>query len=286
MARTINTIAQTMFVAKAAEPELDKLNSTSKVSTWRLWIYIVAACINVFEQILDVFKTEMETIAANAIPGTEPWVQDRTFHFQYSPTVTQFVQIVNNKIVYPVEDDALKIIKRCSVTTLPTKVVQIKVAKATSATDPTPTQLNGIEKNALISFWNLIGFAGIEYSIVTLLPDRIGVIGDIYYSGQYSPTISATVIDGINSYLANIAFNGNVNIQLLEDAIRKVPGITDVKLSTVSGRAQATAFSSRNKFFDLPTSVNNRNYFTAAGYCIEEDTAGQTFADTLTFKAG
>ncbi len=285
MARTIAVISQTMFTAKASESSLNGLTSASQTSTWRLWVYIVAACINVFEQLQDVFKAELESISDSAIPGTPQWVQDRTFRFQYDATIPQVVTIVDTELVYPTVNDAFKIVTRCSVTTGASKIVNIKVAKATSTTDTTPIPLSAPQESSLEGYWALIGFAGIDYNIINLNPDKIGIVGDIYYKGQYSATIQADVIAALKAYLAAIPFDGSVKYLSIEDALQNVIGVSDVKITTVSGRASTTAFSSRYKFFDLPTSVNYRTYSTSAGYCVEETQSGQTFADTLTFIA-
>lgn len=283
MARSVTTIAQSMFEAKAANSNLSGLTSTSQTAIWRLWIYIVAACINVLEQLQDVFRSELETISANARPGTPQWVQNKTFNFQYSATVPQIVQVVDSELVYPTDDDTLKIVTRCSVITSANGEVNIKVAKATSSSDTTPIPLAALEKSSLESYWDIIGFAGINYKIINLSPDLIGVTADIYYDGQYASTIQADAITALNNYLASIPFDGYVSVLSIEDALQKVAGIVDVKLNTISGRASTTSFGSRILFYDLATSINNRRYSTAAGYCKQEIQSGATFADTLTF---
>jgi hypothetical protein len=285
MARTIAVIAQTMIDAKTAESNLNGLTSTSQTSTWRLWIFIVATAINILEQFQDVFRTEMEALSSALKPGTPQWVQDRTFKFQYDATTPQVVTIVDATIVYPVENDALKIVTRCSVNTGANKVVNIKVAKNTSPTNTAPIALSAPEASALLSYWGLIGFAGITYNIINKDADKIGIVADIYYNGQYSSTIQADTILALNNYLASIPFDGNVSVLGIEDALQNVLGISDFKLNTLSGRADVTPFASRVKFYDLATSVNLRKYQTNAGYCVEETTAGQDFATTLTFIA-
>ena len=142
-----------------------------------------------------------------------------------------------------------------------------------------------MEVNALTSYWALIGFAGISYSIINKTSDKISISGEIFYKGQYSATIQADVIAALNTYLAAIPFDGIVKVLSVEDTLQNVVGVVDFKLTTIGGRADVTPFASRVKFFDLATSVNFRTYSTAAGYCIQETTVGQTFANTLTFTA-
>lgn len=285
MARTIAVIAQTMFDAKAAESNLNGLTSTSQTSTWRLWIYIVAACINVFEQLQDVFRTELEDLSLTLVPATPQWVQDRTFKFQYDTTNPQILTIVDTTLVYPTINTSYQIVTRCSVSVGANKICYIKVAKATSTTDFTPIPLSAGEESSLISYWALIGIAGITYTIINKDADKIGIVADIYYQGQYASTIQADVIAALDAYLAAIPFDGYVKVLSIEDTLQSVAGVSDFKINTISGRADIIPFASRLKFYDLATSVNIRKYSTSAGYCIQETTSGQTFADTLNFIA-
>jgi len=285
MARSIAVISQTMLDAKSAETNLSGLTSTSQTSTWRLWVYIVAACINVFEVLQDVFRAELEALSLTLVPGTPQWVQDRTFTFQYDATIPQVIAVTDTQLVYPTINDAYKIVTRCSVTTGSNKIVNIKVAKATSTTDTTPIPLVAGEESSLASYWALIGFAGITYNIINKDSDKISIVGDIYYKGQYSATIQADVIAALDAYLAAIPFDGIVKVLSIEDALQNVSGVSDFKLSTIAGRADVTPYGSRVKFFDLATAVNSRTYSTNAGYCVQETTALCTFADTLTFIA-
>jgi len=286
MARSIDTIANAMIAAKEADSNLAGLTSASRTAIWRLWIYIVAAAINIFEQLQDVYQAEIETIAATAIPGTLNWVQDRTFRFQYDTTVPQVLEINSDlELVYPSVVDTYKIVTRCSVVTNIGKLVSIKVAKDTSATDDTPVQLSAAEESSLTGYWNLIGFAGITYAIVNKVSDKISITATIYYQGQYSATIDTDVELALNNYLASIPFDGKVRVSKIEDTIQEVAGVNDYVINEIRCRDDATTYSSGVNIFDLSGGVNLRIYAPQAGYTIEETTATYTFADTLTYVA-
>jgi len=283
MARSIQVIAKSMLEAKAADTNLSGLTSTSQTAIWRLWIFIVAACINIFEQLQDSFKIDLENISLGSIAGTPQWVRQKTFEFQYSATVPQVVSIVDNILQYPVIDDTLKVVTRCSVLTGVSNTVSVKVAKATSLTDPTPIKLSAIEESALAAYWGVIGFAGINYNIINKDADLIGITAEVYYDGQYASIISSSVITALDNYLASIPFDGYVSVLGIEDAMQSVLGVSDVKITEASGRASTTSFANRFKFYDLTNAVNSRRYSTASGYCKQETQALNTFADTLTF---
>lgn len=277
MAQTTAYWQNKMLAQIAADPVLSTMNSVSAVAIFRLLTFVVATCINLFEQILDIFKIEVETIASEAVPGTESWVQNEIFKFQYDAATPQIVQLVNFVPSYAVVDPTLQIITRCSVKTLPNKVVAVKVAKGT-----TPGALTTPELNALKSYLNEISFAGVQYSTISAVADKLFLAADIYYNGSYAAVISTDVIAAINAFLASLDFDGTIRVSKLVDAIQAVPGVTDVVINDLAMRADATAFSSKTYLVQGYDALLNK-YPTAAGYIVEETTAGETFLDKLTF---
>ena len=274
MARSINTIFQEMITAKEADSNLNELTSNSQVAIWRLIFYIVAVSINLFEQFQDLFKAEIQTIADTAIPGTLPWARQKTTEFQYSATDPQNLILINLVPIYPVLDESLRIITRASVTEGTALDIRIKVAK-----NEPPEPLSIDEEIALNDYWNTLRFAGTSFLIVNNLPDRLYINAEIFYDGAYVSVIQANVIDALVLYLENLSsadnFNGLVRNSAIVDAIQNVEGVIDVKLNQTRGRAESTPFAGGT--------IINVKYESFAGYIIQEDTAGQDFANTLTF---
>lgn len=281
MARDISLIQSQILDNIAADTVLGPLlTSTSKRAIFRLLSFVVAVAINMLEQLIDIFKTEVETIVASAAPGSTNWIQDRVLKFQYSTINPQIIQLVNFAPVYPSVDPTLRIISRCSVTTDLANSVVVKVA-----TGEPPAALSGPQLSALQSYLNEIGDAGIQYVAKSLSADLVFIDAEIFYLGQYGSGISVAVIDAINAFLATNSqtnFNGKIKVSDLEQTILDVPGVTDVLLRNVSARDSATAFGS-GTFLVLNNQVVSRFWNTVSGYIVEETTAGQTFADTLIF---
>jgi hypothetical protein len=279
MARSISEIKAQMITAKNAETSLSGLDSTSQTAIWNLWIYIQAVAINLFEQILDVFKSDVETQVSKAIPQTAAWLQQKAFEFQYSTTTPQELTYTADwTLEYPTINPDLQIITRCSVTTGNNKTVQIKVAKGT-----TPEKLDTSELDAAKSYFRLLGNAGVYYSVITADGDFIEIDADIYYNGLYQPTIQQNVIDSILNYLATIPFDGKVYVAGIEDAIQSVQGVVDVKLNNIYVRVASTSYSSKSTLYSLSNGINGLKYQPFSGYMVEESTTSHTFADTLNF---
>lgn len=280
MARTISEIQQQMLDNIAADPVLGSLlTSTSRRAIYRLWTYIVAVAINTLEQLMDIFSAKVEAIAATAAPATATWLQAQILKFQYSDTNPQVVQLINFAPAYPVVDETLRIISRCSVTTNLSSQVLVKVA-----TGEPPAALNSAQVAALQSYLGEIGIAGVIYNVISEASDKLFVQANIFYQGQYSAVIKANVIAAIGAYLSALPFNGQVKITDLEDAITGVEGVNDVVLVNVRARANGTVFASSSYLVQNQQTLS-RLWNTIAGYMVGETTTGSTLNDSLTFIA-
>jgi hypothetical protein len=276
MARSVQTILNEIIAAKETESGLSGLTSNSKVAIWRLWAYITAVAINLHEQFWDAMKIELEEIAAAAPTGNLKWLQAQVLKFQYSDSTPQVIELdANYAPRYPVENEELRIISRCAVSQDGNRIVTVKVAKS----DP-PEPLDNDQYDALNAYLNDdqlgIKFAGTQILIRNAEPDRVKITATIYYNGSYSTVIQDNVKDAIREYLKNIPFDGVFRNSTLMLAIKAVQGVEDVELIEVKARPESVAIGSA-------TDVT-RYYPSFAGYLIEEDTAGHTFDDTLTFE--
>jgi hypothetical protein len=226
---------------------------------------------------MDQNKTEVENLVSQAAPGTPQWLQSQVLKFQYSSTSPQVIQLIAFAPKYPIVDLSLRIITRCSVTTDISNTVTIKVAKGFP-----PQALSFLELDALTSYVNQIGVAGISYNVLSQAADRLYVQAQIFYTGLFSSVIKTNVILAINAYLASIPFNGQIKVSDLERAILGVSGVTDVILQNVFARAAATAFGSGTGLV-ISNALVGRIWPTQGGYAITEDSLGNTLTDSLTF---
>lgn len=280
MARQISDI-QKQIQAAAVQYYADA-GLTLDVTTWsrrnivRLWTFIVAATIAIFEQIQDAFKSDLETALAAAPPASAPWLQKESFKFQYSAADPQYLVIDDdNGIYYPTIREDLRIITRCSVQTTLSNNVKIKVAKS----EP-PGPLSGPELDAFIVYVRDKGAAGINYTCTSTAADRVRVEAEVYYGGIYGSVIITNVQDALNAFYKGIPFNGVFKISDLERTIRSAPGVTDVVIKDVRVRKNAVALASATSLVTL-NQVIRREWQTVAGYIIEEDTVGNTLSDTI-----
>jgi len=277
MARSVDEIQAAIITDVQAQPELAAASSTSKRAIWRLWTFVVASAIAIFEQLMDVFKSEMETTVSLAAPQTTQWLQNKCLLFQYSATDPQVLQLINLVPQYETVNPALQIVTRCSVRTTINNTVLIKAAK-----NEPPEPLDGGEVSALQSYVNILGVAGVYYSVLSQDSDKLYVQADIYYNGAFSSIISANVIAAIEAYLSTLPFDGAMRINDLEAEIRAVTGVNDCVLRNVRARANGTSLSAATYL------VNNNQFIgrlwnTVSGYMVGETTTGNALSDTLNF---
>lgn len=287
MARTVTEIHTQLIAEKNAQAELSSLDSPSQTSKWNLFLYVVAVCIAVFEQILDIRNATVESLVAASKPSSPAYIKHQVLNvFQYSATVPQTLILSDFAPTYSIIDSALRIVTRCAVTTVMPGFIDIKVAKGTT----TPTALSGGELSALSTFLDAIIPPGVTYNIISTTADRIYVEADVTYTGTFSPTIEASVKTALNDFYASLStdinFNGVVLVSDIESIIKNVDGVKDVVVKKVYARESSAAFGDSTKVMDLSLGVNIASYQLYAGYGIEEDTAGYTLNDSLTFISG
>lgn len=279
MSRSISTIQSLMLADIAADPVLGpQLTSISKRAYFNLLTFIFATCTFLLESLIDIFKTSVEATAAGAAPASQAWMQAQVLKFQYSPVVPQIVQLINFAPAYTTVDPTLQIISRASVVTTVAGAVLIKVA-----TGNPPGALNSSQLSALQDYVDTVG-ATIDYTVSSSAADELYIQADVYYQGQYSAIISQNVILAINTYLANLPFNGQLKVSDIELTIRNVQGVNDCVLKNVSARTDAEPFVD-GIFLVQDEQWISRMYSTVAGYIIGETTSGDTLADSLNFIA-
>ncbi len=305
MARSIPVIYNQLLTAKNAQSNLSNLNSTSQVSKWNLWLWIIAVGQSILEQLQDANIAQMETNISNTPALTAQWIAQMCKNFQYSVSSPQTLQLTVTdtfpyvSISYPVINPFLCPVAQCSVTSNNNGQIIIKVATlsgsppALGPLDGTAGSTSGATCMALQSYLNTILPPNIHYVLINDNPDRLYIEANVFFNASYSGVVQVNMNSAINAYLAGIPFNGTVTVSALEEAMLAVPGVNDVVLNNVFWRqAIQTGLTGgpppSNSFYSAQllvtgSMVRSRNYQTYAGYVIAEDTTGYTPADAVTY---
>lgn len=299
MARSVDEINQYIVAQLVSNCAL--VGVTINPATWstrnwlRLICYTVAISQALLEQLQDLFIQTAESIQARSAASSILWVQDAMFKFQYSATLPQVLQFITISLTsptgvpfdyiylaYPIIDTNLRIVTACSVKTNLSNQVTVKVAKGSPF-----VALTAPEISAAQSYIDMKGAAGITYIVTSLNADKLYIVADIWYAGAYSAVIQTNVIAALDAFLQTLSitnFDGSLKVSDVEVLIRGVEGVNDVVLKEVWCREDAEAFGTGATLV-TGSDVVSRLYNSAAGYLVQENTVGETFADKLNFIA-
>lgn len=270
MARTIPQIYDSLIAQKdtqsslstlqpaidSAQQLLGDLTSTSKVSRWRLMLWIVATGIYVLEMLWDLTRKELQDIAANAIPGTTQWYANQALLFQFGYQL----QYINNKYQYSNVDTAARIVTHSACLDNAGMVV-LKVVKTVSGAY---APLSSTELAAFTSYINQIKYAGTATLIISRNADLLKIYLNVWYNpqvldatGQLLTSSTFPVEDAINAYLASLPFNGRLDLSRLIDAVQLATGVVDQELVSAEAKVGVSPY--------VPFTVN---YTSDAGHMI------------------
>lgn len=288
MARTTDEIIATMDATQASQPALSGLTSTSQTAIYKLFKYIFAQAAQVLESLWDRKQQEIEDYIDAGVAPSTAWLRRKTFEFQYDSTVPQVLQLVDLVPTYVPVDESKRIITRCCVSQI-TGLVTVHVAK-----NEPPEKLTTSEKNSLQAYFTNvgngtnqavgIGYGGQSIQVVSLDPDLLFIEAEITYTGNAS--IQDEIILAIENYISTLGQNPIIRIVEVIAAMRSVVGFVDVEIANMKARPASIPWGGPGDTVLVDANeVLFTEYSASAGYMIGETTAGQTFADKLTFTA-
>jgi hypothetical protein len=248
MSRTINDIQQEILNARAAvgnltalevlttsEQKLLQANSSSKVSVWRDWIWVMAFAQFVQEQYWAVFQKEMDAKIAKSRPHTAKWYRDKALAFLFGVPLVADADYYDTSTMTEAQIAAAKIISNASTLRILQNgygTLRIKVVR-TINNEYAPVLTTHL--TALNAYFNEhVADAGTVVACTTGEADLLKLKLDIYYDGlilgangaRLDGTTAWPVADAIKVYLKSIDFeNGKFITTRLTDALQKVSGI-------------------------------------------------------------
>jgi len=218
-------------------PELDELNSTSKVAVWRLMIWIFSFFSKTIQELFESFKNYIEDIFAKNQHGTLLWWIEQIKAFQYG----DILEFIDGVFKYVDIDETKQIVKRVALETL-NFVLIFKVASEDSNGNLIP--LDAYQNDALKAYINKVKFPGTYIDVVSENADDIKIDLRVYYNAEVTVAELDTLIaDAVNDYIKNIVFNGNFNITELTDKLQTVKGIVNPVVKQAYGKAAAQSAS-------------------------------------------
>ena len=287
MARSVQEVKTEIETTIRTFPSLDGFllpsdPGGSNVSAFNALIFGVAVAINIFEQLLDVFRIEAtELIQSTPVHNTGN-TRQKILDFQFGDVIELDSNFIPS---YPVIDDSKKIVTQCAVTNSDTDTLTIKVAKgiAPNLQPLAPNELTALQDYFLgTAVTQGVGVAGVSVIWINQNADKLFIEADIFYLGQFDEaTVKTNVISAIESYLDGFqseSFNGELFMNRLVDQIQAVDGVSRVNLENVIGRTDSQTFP------DGTVVDTQGTYLSTSGYIVGETQSGETLNDTITMK--
>lgn len=270
MARTITAIQQELFNNIAADENLAGLTSVSKVSIWRLFVFVVAFSIWVLENLFDTHKKEVDDIIDAKMPHRASWYRTKAKAFQYGFALIPDTDKYDNTGFTSDQIADSKIIKYAAVTSSGGQLL-IKIAtEAAGVLAPIAP-----EKKASFDAYILeIADMGVNYIVLNLLPDILLLNIQIYRdplvldsSGMSILNGNYPVQDAINEYMKQLPFNGELVLAHLIDKLQNVEGVVIPHL--VNAESKAIDINTNTYLDAAPINVKTipvSGYFTVPNF--------------------
>lgn len=235
MAREIKTIQQEILDNIANHPDLQELNSTSKVAIYRLIAFIVAFAIWTLETLFDVHTTQINEALYEQKSGTPRWYRNMALSFQYGFDLIQDTDKFDNGSATELEIEASKIVKYCSVKeSSESNRLIMKIASEQSGELSPLTQG---EKESFSEYMKEIKYAGVKINVVNNPADILQLSMNVYRDPLVIDETGTSILKGgkpiearIKQYMKELPFDGELVLNDLIEKLREVPGVINVHI--------------------------------------------------------
>ena len=247
---TLENIQNSQLEAIQNHPDLTELNSTSKVSIYRLIINVVASAIYALYRFFDLFKVEVNEVLDKRRPHTLRWYVEQAKLYRYGHNLQEDGTYDNDGFTTD-EIAESQIIAQASceeVQIAETYYLEVKVAKDDG--DGLYEPLSSTEKDAFTHYLNEVKDAGTRIIVVNRVHDDLRLTADVYYNPlvlsdqgiRLDNTNNSPIQDAVRNYIKNLPFNSRLELTKLIDALQQVEGVQLVNIKLAEARYAQTVW--------------------------------------------
>lgn len=267
VASQADALPATAVLTENEQSTLNNLTSISKVSVFRLMVYIVATVTWTIYKLFGIHKNDVDSRIERAMPFQKLQIIDYALNYQHGQALAANNEYDNTGLTVA-EILAKKIVAKCSVEETARDghgILRLKVAKLEAGV---LVRLSLPELQGLKAYMKQKGAAGITIEASSGDADTLKVNYKIYVypnilnnAGQrLDGTEDKPVINAIKKYLQDknlVDFNGRLSITELTDVIQNVPGVVPNGVFFQSASSRYLAFD----YIDT-NPLNNNGPFT------------------------
>jgi hypothetical protein len=234
-----------------------QLTSNSKVAFWRLWAFVMAVICWIQATLWDKAKEEITVLANAAIKDTDQAFLREVKLFEYPGTAV--IDPVTKEIVFSPSNPDNQIIKTAAIITDSLGVSNILVAQDDGAGGL--MKIPSVVLDAFRVYLAMIQPVGTNVQGDSRDADRLKISLNVWYdplAGYSDPTAFETEVN--NALVASLLltdFKSRTQKQVIEDAVRAVPGYKNLDFTILQAKSDA-AISYSN--------FQNGEYTAVAGY--------------------
>jgi hypothetical protein len=236
MARTLTQIHNGMLTDIASSEVLSAyLTSNSMYAIFRIFTFIVATAIWIFEGFLDQNIIEVDTKIYNQKSGRPSWYKTMALQFQYGFDLVQDKDYFDNGNATAEQIEASKIIKYAAVNEAEDESrLIIKIAGETAGVLSDFTDHSQVE--AIKAYFKEIKYPG-KITIINYKADKlylnIQIKRDALVLNNEGMSIlnaNYPINEAIKEFMKELPFDGDLRLSTLVDKMQKVPGVLDATI--------------------------------------------------------
>lgn len=253
MFKTIIEIFNYILDLKNKNTILSEVNTTSKTGLWRQFLEVVSTAYWAFVNVRDLHDKETDFLIQEQKVPNQRWYRNKALSFQYGFDVVEDTDIFKATIqvdgvdVEATEEqiEASKVIKYCAVDR---KVIANRaslIIKIAGEENGEIVQTSDDVKEALKKWFEEDGAAaaGDVITYINYKGDILSFSVDVYVNplvlmadGRHKINLNYPVEDAIKTYLKNLPFNGEFDVQKFEAAILATEGVLKLKTNKVESK--------------------------------------------------
>ena len=253
MFKTIIEIYNYILDLKNKNTVLSEVNSTSKTGLWRQFLEIVSTAYWAFVNVRDLHDKETNVLIQEQKVPNQRWYRNKALSFQYGFDVEIDTDIFKPTIqvdgvdVEATEEqiDASKVIKYCAVDRKLIANRASLIIKIAGEENGEIIQTSDDVKNGLKKWFEIDGAAaaGDVITYINYKGDILSFSVDVYVNplvlmsdGRHKINLNYPVEDAVKTYLKNLPFNGEFDVQKFEAAILATEGVLKLKTNKVESK--------------------------------------------------
>lgn len=253
MFKTIIEIYNYILDLKNKNTVLSDVNTTSKTGIWRQFLEVVSTAYWAFVNVRDLHDKETDVLIQEQKVPNLRWYRNKALSFQYgfdvetdSDVFKKTIQVDGVDVEATEEQiEASKVIKYCAVDR---KVINNRsslIIKIAGEENGEIIQTSDDVKNGLKKWFEEDGAAaaGDVITYINYKGDILSFSVDVYINplvlmsdGRHKINLNYPVEDAIKTYLKNLPFNGEFDVQKFEAAILATEGVLKLKTNKVESK--------------------------------------------------